>query len=71
MHILSDVLRILSIASLLLVLAGAVFVVGGIVSAVAGEFGAMLRTLFTGGLITLLGLATFVGFWILADRLKL
>lgn len=70
MHILSVLFRILSIGSLLIVLVGVLFIGGGIVSAISGEFGVMLRALFAGVVIVLLGLAAFVGLWALADRVN-
>lgn len=62
--------RILSIASLLLLFPGVFLLVASVYVIFASGFWSFLQTLFFGGIFIALGLAAFVGFWTLADRMK-
>ncbi len=66
----NDVFRILSIASLLILFPGAFFLVASVYVLFVTGFWSFLKTLFFGVLFITLGLAAFVGFWTLADRME-
>lgn len=66
----NEVFRILSITSLLLLFPGAFFLVASVYVVFATGFLSFLKTLFFGILFITLGLAAFVGFWALADRME-